>query len=319
MGATASRFGKNLKARGGVGLFFYAGHAVEVAGENFLIPIKADIQSEDEIRFKAISANFILSKMDSAKNPVNMVFLDACRNNPFAKSFRSARRGLAQMDAPKGSLIVYATAPGDVASDGNRRNGIFTKNLLANIKNSGQDVVLMLRDVRIGVLQDTNNKQTPWTASSLRGSFSFNPLAGKGVVKSTVASGYSTYNADRGQSEKWDPQAFWSPLDTDETQIEEIFENGRIHLIGVSSGKSSSADSVSRRIFAKKSALKNIESILMKGLRKAPYNFSRSAIKRIMNFGKITDLVYDSGKVQLEWELVFSPQLSQKIRSTAVQ
>ncbi len=166
------RFGTKLK-KGGVGLFFYAGHGVQVSGKNYLIPVDADIESEDEVQYYAVDAGMVLSKMQSAGNPLNMVFLDACRNNPFARSFRSSSRGLAQMDAPKGSLIVYATAPGSTAADGSGRNGIFTKNLMKHMQRPGVEVGMMLRDVRTDVLKETGDKQIPWDSSSLTGRFYF--------------------------------------------------------------------------------------------------------------------------------------------------
>ena len=173
-------FGESLK-KGGVGLFFFAGHGMQVNGKNYLIPVDADIQAEDEVQDYAVDAGMVLRKMQSAGNPLNLVFLDACRDNPFARSFRSGKKGLAQMDAPKGSLIVYATAPGSVAADGNGRNGIFTKNLMNHMERPNLEIGMMLRDVRIDVLKDTNDKQIPWDSSSLVGKFFFlrgsNPVA----------------------------------------------------------------------------------------------------------------------------------------------
>ncbi len=101
-----------------VGLFYYAGHGVQVAGENYLVPLGADIKQEREVAIKAVSASFVLQQMEFAENRMNFVILDACRNNPLTRSFRSATRGLARMDAPRGSLVAYSTGPGSVAADG---------------------------------------------------------------------------------------------------------------------------------------------------------------------------------------------------------
>jgi hypothetical protein len=101
MGKTIREFGNKLKDSGGVGLFYYAGHGMQVKGRNYLIPVDADIQNEDEIAFNALDANIVLEKIDTANNRLNLVILDACRNNPFARSFRSGNQGLAQMDAPR--------------------------------------------------------------------------------------------------------------------------------------------------------------------------------------------------------------------------
>ena len=173
MGQAIRSFGKRLMSKKGIGLFFFAGHGMQVGGKNYLIPVSSNIQSEDEVEYNAIDAGQVLRKMESANNLLNLVFLDACRNNPFASSFRSGNRGLAKMDAPKGSLIVYATDAGKVAADGAGRNGIFTKHLLLNMLTPGQDLESMLRSIRRGVLDDTNGKQTPWSESSLLSSFSF--------------------------------------------------------------------------------------------------------------------------------------------------
>ncbi|MGV7220514.1 MAG: caspase family protein [Nitrospinales bacterium] len=165
-------FGKEIK-QGGVGLFYYAGHGMQVHGKNFLIPVGADIHSEDEVEYEAIDAGLILRKMEAAGNPMNIVMLDACRDNPFARSFRSNQKGLAQMDAPSGSLIVYATAPGSVAADGGGRNGTFTKNFLGHVRDPDLEVGQMLKRVRAGVQKDTNGQQVPWESSSLVGDFYF--------------------------------------------------------------------------------------------------------------------------------------------------
>ena len=166
-------FGRRLRD-GGVGLFYFAGHGVQVAGVNYLIPIGARIESEGDVRYESVNANRVLSKMQDAGNPLNMVFLDACRNNPFARKFRSPSKGLAPMDAPKGSLVVYATDAGDVAEDGTGRNGIFTKNLLREMQKPGLEVGPMIRRVRAGVLKDTGDRQLPFEVSCLTGNFYFN-------------------------------------------------------------------------------------------------------------------------------------------------
>jgi len=167
-------FSYNLK-KGGVGLFYYAGHGVQIHGRNYLIPIGAKIRAEREIKYKAVDAGQVLDGMYDAGNGLNIVLLDACRDNPFARSFRASSRGLARMDAPTGTFIAYATAPGSTAADGIGRNGIFTKHLLENMTERGIKVEDVLKRVRIAVLKETNNKQVPWQASSLTGDFYFIP------------------------------------------------------------------------------------------------------------------------------------------------
>tara|TARA_B100000315_G_scaffold221678_1_gene225231 strand:+ start:330 stop:1742 length:1413 start_codon:yes stop_codon:yes gene_type:complete len=195
------KFGDELK-RGGVGLFYYAGHGMQTQGKNYLIPVGSNIEREDEIQDEAIDAGSVLRKMEYAGNAMNMVFLDACRNNPFARSFRAINKGLAQMDAPSGSLIVYATAPGSVAADGVGRNGIFTKNLLEYLETPNLPVNQILMSVRKDVRLETDVNQTPWESSSLTGDFYFRreKVGSKGpsskIVSSPVVRPLKTMDAE---------------------------------------------------------------------------------------------------------------------------
>ena len=115
----------------------------------------------------------MLAQMEAAGNPMNIVILDACRNNPFTRSYRSSEKGLAQMRAPTGSLIAYSTAPGSVALDGTGRNGAYTKELLENMRKPNVSIENVFKSVRIGVRETTGGKQTPWESSSLTGEFYF--------------------------------------------------------------------------------------------------------------------------------------------------
>ena len=167
-------FGDRLKASGGVGLFYFAGHGVQVRGENFLVSTDSDIRNEDEIADDAINANTILEKMQTAGNRVNLVILDASRTSPFAVKSRSAVEGLAGMRAPGGSLIAYSAAPGSVAPDGTGRNGLYTENLARAIRQPGLPVEEVFKQVRTAVRKQSNDLQTPWENSSLEGQFAFN-------------------------------------------------------------------------------------------------------------------------------------------------
>jgi len=165
-------FGRQLK-NGGVGLFYFAGHGMQVEGRNYLIPINARIESEADIKYETVDAGFVLGKMEDAENQLNIVILDACRNNPFSRHFRSREQGLARMDAPTGSVIAYATAPGTVAADGVERNGTFTKHLIRHIRTPNLTVEQVLKRVRIDVAAETKQRQIPWESSSLMGDFYF--------------------------------------------------------------------------------------------------------------------------------------------------
>ncbi len=177
-------FGKKLLETGGIGLFYFAGHGVQVDGFNYLIPVGANVASEGDVKYFAVNAGWVLSKMQDAGNRLNMVFLDACRNNPFVRRFRSGLQGLAPMDAPEGTLVSFAAAPGGVAADGAGDNGVFTQNLLRYMNEPGLEVELMMKQVRAGVKKDTGGTQTPFSLSSLTGNFYFNPK--------TSSAGYST-------------------------------------------------------------------------------------------------------------------------------
>ncbi|MDA3791618.1 MAG: caspase family protein [Desulfobacula sp.] len=157
-------FGRKLSGSE-IGLFFYAGHGMQIKGTNYLIPVKSGIQEEAEVQFYAIDAGMVLAKMESAGNPLNLVILDACRDNPFKRSFRSSAKGLARMDVPDGSIIAYATKAGSVAEDGQGRNGTYTKALLNNMENPELDVRDMFNRVGLEVKNKTLGQQVPWTSN----------------------------------------------------------------------------------------------------------------------------------------------------------
>ena len=165
-------FGDRLADSGGLGLFYYAGHGIEVGGTNYLIPSDADVAAEDEVEFNSIPLDLVVEKMATAQNGQNIVILDACRDNPLPATRRSASatRGLSVVEAPTGTLIVYATEPGRAALDGDGRNSPFTGAFLNHVQTPGVDVEIMMRSVRQDVISETDGEQTPWTNSSLTGS-----------------------------------------------------------------------------------------------------------------------------------------------------
>jgi hypothetical protein len=187
-------YGQKLKT-GGVGLFYYAGHGVQSKGRNYLIPVEADIQSEAEIEDASVDINLVLNYMDEAQNDLNIVILDACRNNPFARSFRSSSNGLAPLDPPTGTLVGYATAPGRVASDGSGRNGLYTSELLNQMRVPGLSLIEMFMRVRAEVMRQSGKKQVPWEASSLVGTFYF--IAANAYAKPNPTDGPNSINDGR--------------------------------------------------------------------------------------------------------------------------
>lgn len=166
------QFGSDLQG-GGVGLFYFAGHGMQVKGRNYLMPVGGDFSGEEEVAYGALDADAVLAKLEAAGNRLNLMILDACRNNPFATGSRSTSAGLAQMDAPAGSYIAFATAPGRTAADGSGSNGLYTRHLLANLEAPGLKVEDIFKRVRNGVMADTQNVQVPWESSSLRSDFYF--------------------------------------------------------------------------------------------------------------------------------------------------
>ena len=173
MGRAVEDFGKSLKGRD-VGLFYYAGHGIQINGVNYLIPLGASINEETDVEYEAIDVGRILAKMYNAKSRVNIVMLDACRDNPYFQRYRSASRGLAIIaKPPSGKIISYSTSPGDVALDGKGRNSPYTSALLQYMKESGLTIEQVFKNVRQKIDTDTAGKQTPWELSSLKGEFYF--------------------------------------------------------------------------------------------------------------------------------------------------
>jgi uncharacterized caspase-like protein len=176
-------------------LFFYAGHAMQFKDRNYLIPIDAAMGSEDDVTFFSVEVGQVFDRMDRARTRFNFLILDACRDNPFASSFKVSAAGLAQMSAPQGTIISYATAPGAVAQDGFGRNGTFTKYLLKHIRSPDVPVEIMFKRVREDVVQETRRQQSPWDSSSLKGDFTFN-ATGKALASAPAAAQSSGPSSD---------------------------------------------------------------------------------------------------------------------------
>lgn len=207
-------FSRELK-RSQVGLFYFAGHGIQIKGGNYLVPVGADIENEADAEDLSIDANYVLRTMEEAQVKVSIVILDACRNNPYARSFRSAGTGLAQMSAATGSLIAFATAPGSVAADGTGRNGLYTQHLLESLRQPNTDILKVFQRVRANVVRDTGGKQTPWESTSLVGDFFFaRPASGGAAVGAEI---------EPGPARPADPVAFelemWKSVkDSDSTE-----------------------------------------------------------------------------------------------------
>lgn len=158
-------------------LVFYSGHGIEVGGRNFLIPVDEDIKRDFEVANQAFDLGQFVDMMErvpsTRKNRVNILIVDACRDNKVARSWRSVTRGLVKIDAPRGTFVAFSTAPGSVASDGTGRNSPFTKHLLRAIQQPNQPIELVFKNVRRAVIEETKGDQVPWENSSLIGDFYF--------------------------------------------------------------------------------------------------------------------------------------------------
>lgn len=158
-----------------VALFYYAGHGLAFEDENYLVPVDAEVEYQDDIpRYCFPIQRMVLSNMERSNSRMNIVILDACRNNPFPVATRSAGSGgLGEMKRARGSFIAYATSPGSVASDGNGRNGLYTQELLKSLKKPGLTIEQVFKDVRLNVLKLSNDKQNTWDSSNITGEFYF--------------------------------------------------------------------------------------------------------------------------------------------------
>jgi uncharacterized caspase-like protein len=167
-------FGRQIQGAD-VALFYYAGHGVQVNGSNYLVPVGANPTREADVDFQMVDINLVLRQMQGSGTRLNVVILDACRNNPFgARGLRSADGGLAQMRAPEGTLISYATQPGSVAQDGSGGHSPYTKALATTIKQVGLDIFQTFNQVGLAVKRETGGSQQPWVSSSpIDGSFYF--------------------------------------------------------------------------------------------------------------------------------------------------
>ena len=215
------------------GLFFYAGHGMEYQGRNYLFPTDVILETEGDIGLSLIDMKQVLQVMETAV-PTRLIFLDACRNNPLASRIQrnlaggrtaAFSQGLGRIDASVGTFIAYATAPGEVAVDGNGSNSPFTTALLEHLDEPGLEISQLMHKVRNSVIEATNEKQIPWESSSLRGPFVLNPETT--TVTSAVA---ALATADEGNLRV--EKMYWDSIKDDdrvasfETYLELFGENG---------------------------------------------------------------------------------------------
>jgi hypothetical protein len=173
-----------------VALFYYAGHALQVSGRNYLVPVDASMERERDLDFETVGVDFILRQMEiDRENKTNLVFLDSCRDNPLARNLArsmgtrsaSVSQGLAQVQTGVGTFIAYSTQPGNVALDGTGSNSPFTAALVKGLRTTDRNLTSVMVDVRKDVLAATGGKQVPWDHSSLTGDFYFHRAAAPGA------------------------------------------------------------------------------------------------------------------------------------------
>jgi uncharacterized caspase-like protein len=188
-----ARIGRDPHA---VGLFYFAGHGVQADGSNFLIPVDAQIDSDADLEANAFDVARVLRAMKSAHNDMNIVILDACRDNPLPRT-RGVGRGLARMDAPSGTFIAYAAGPGQVADDGGKGgNGVFTAEMINAMAEPNVPLEQIFKKVIAGVRADTHGRQEPWSEASLQGNFYFH-------IENTAAASKSGIDPKQVELEFW--------------------------------------------------------------------------------------------------------------------
>ncbi|MBI4638734.1 MAG: caspase family protein [Candidatus Rokubacteria bacterium] len=164
-----------LAAKKGVGLFYFAGHGVQLAWRNYLIPVDAVVEKTEDIQTRGVDLGSLLKGITEAGNPMNVIILDACRDDPFGDARRLEQKGLSQVDAPPGTLLAYATSPGNTAADGEGANGLYTEHLLRESKTQGAKIEDVFKRVRLGVRRKSSGRQIPWESTSLEEDFFFVP------------------------------------------------------------------------------------------------------------------------------------------------
>ena len=185
-----------------VALFYYAGHGFQLRNSNYLIPVDANLTKESDVDFQMVDVGLVLRQMEGSGTKLNLVILDACRNNPFGgRGLRAATRGLGRIDAPEGTMISFATQPGNVAVDGNDGNSPFTKALATTMRKPGLDIFQTFNEVGISVKRSTAGAQLPWVSSSpIDGSFYFTAAKTGAPVVAAPAPAEKASEAERAWS-----------------------------------------------------------------------------------------------------------------------
>jgi len=187
MRAAIAQAQAQLKGQKGIGMLYYAGHGLQLDWQNYMVPVDARLAQASDVPERTVNVNAVLDAFKAAGNRMNIIVLDACRDNPFGQAGVGSGKGLAQLDAPPGTLLAYATAPGNVAEDGAEKpadggpgHGLYTRYLLQELKKPVAKIEDVFKRVRLNVRQQSQGRQIPWESTSLEEDFYFN--TGKVVV-----------------------------------------------------------------------------------------------------------------------------------------
>jgi hypothetical protein len=192
----------SLKGKQGVGMLYYAGHGLQLDWHNYMVPVDAKMTKAADVADQAVDINSVIDAFKGAGNRMNILVLDACRDNPFAGT--TTGKGLAQLDAPPGTFLAYATAPGNVAEDGDIKsgNGLYTQFLLEELKKPVSKIEDVFKRVRLQVRQKSQGRQIPWESTSLEDDFFFNTGKVMAVAKPSESAKETAFNTEKADWDK---------------------------------------------------------------------------------------------------------------------
>lgn len=192
-----------LRGKQGVGMLYYAGHGLQLDWRNYMVPVDAKLNSAADVAGQTVDVNAVIEAFKGAGNRMNILVLDACRDNPF-KGNTSAGKGLAQVDAPPGTFLAYATAPGNVAEDGDVKsgNGLYTQYLLQELKKPTAKIEDVFKRVRLNVRKQSEGRQIPWESTSLEDDFFFNDGKVVAVAKLSEHAKEAEFNLEKTDWDK---------------------------------------------------------------------------------------------------------------------
>lgn len=293
-------FGEKLKTFE-VGLFYYSGHGIQLNGYNYLIPVDANLSSEVDAEYDCVDAGRVLLKMEASESKTNIIILDACRNNPFEKSWSRTykKTGLAFMDAPTGSIIAYSTSPGNTASDGIGKNGLYTTFLLKSMINPDLNILQVFQNVRKNVRESSNGNQVPWESTSLESDFFFNQT---GKLLTNVES------VNNGKNKKPDEKEIRSKIADIKSDTSLIWCEARGKTLFEADKLAEEEFNNKLSIYLKKDILTNdslsaISNVQEKGFQLIIKEFGNIALRKVVEEKKSSDVIRYLSKQEVNLNL----------------